>query len=51
MLKINQIINLEKSISFGQKISGHFTQGHVDTVAIIKKLRIIDKTWVINFKF
>jgi riboflavin synthase len=50
MLKINQIINLEKSISFGQKISGHFTQGHVDTVAIIKKLRIIDKTWVINFE-
>ena len=37
LIRLNQIINLEKSLSFGQKISGHFTQGHVDTVAIIKK--------------
>ena len=32
LLKKNQTINLEKSISYGQKISGHFTQGHVDSV-------------------
>ena len=36
-LKLNQIINLEKSLSFGKSISGHFIQGHVDTVAKIKK--------------
>ena len=50
LLKKKQIINLEKSISYGQKISGHFTQGHVDTVAKIKKVKIIDKTWIINFQ-
>ena len=50
LLKKNYIINLEKSISYGQKISGHFTQGHVDTVAKIQKVKIIDKTWIINFK-
>jgi len=50
LLKINQILNLEKSITFGQKISGHFIQGHVDTVAKIEKLRIIDKTWILQFK-
>jgi len=49
-LKLNQIINLEKSLIFGQNISGHFMQGHVDTVAKIKKIKIIDKTWVINFQ-
>tara|TARA_X000000950_G_scaffold241410_1_gene295049 strand:- start:213 stop:800 length:588 start_codon:yes stop_codon:yes gene_type:complete len=49
-LKKNQSINLEKSISYGQKISGHFTQGHVDTVAKIQKIKIIDKTWIINFQ-
>ncbi len=49
-LRKNYIINLEKSVSFGQKISGHFTQGHVDTVAKIKKVKIIDKTWIINFQ-
>ena len=49
-LKKNHTINLEKSISYGQKISGHFTQGHVDTVAKIQKVNIVDKTWIINFK-
>ena len=50
LLKKNQIINLEKSISFGQRISGHFTQGHVDSVAKIQKVKIIDKTWIISFQ-
>jgi riboflavin synthase len=49
-LKINQIINLEKSLSFGKSISGHFIQGHVDTVAKIKKIKFIDKAWMINFE-
>ena len=48
--KINQIINLEKSLSYGNKISGHYTQGHVDTVAKVNKIYIIDKTWLIKFK-
>ena len=50
LLKKNQIINLEKSISFGQKISGHFIQGHVDTVAKTQKVKIIDKTWIIKLQ-
>ena len=49
-LKINQIINLEKSLSFGKSISGHFIQGHVDTVAKIQKIIFIDKAWMINLK-
>tara|TARA_B100001063_G_scaffold96584_1_gene90222 strand:- start:2084 stop:2671 length:588 start_codon:yes stop_codon:yes gene_type:complete len=49
-LKINQKINLEKSIFYGQKISGHFTQGHVDTVAKIKRIEILGKTWIIKFQ-
>ena len=49
-LKLNQIINLEKSLSFGKKISGHFIQGHVDTVAKIKKIQFIDKAWTINLE-
>ena len=49
-LKINHIINLEYSLVFGQKISGHFIQGHVDTTAKIKKIFSIDKTWVIKLQ-
>ena len=50
LLEKDHVINLEKSITYGQKISGHFTLGHVDTVAKIQKVKIIDKTWIINFK-
>ena len=50
-IKINQLINLEKSLSYGQKISGHFTQGHVDTIAIVKKIIFFDKSWLIRLKF
>ena len=49
-LKVGQIINLEKSLVYGQKISGHFTQGHVDTTAIVKKIVFIDKSWVLRLK-
>ena len=49
-LKLNQIVNIEKSLIFGQNISGHFTQGHVDSVAKIKKILFIDKTWLIKFE-
>ena len=49
-IKKNQVINLEKSLSFGKSISGHFTQGHVDTVAKIKTIKIVDKTWLIKFQ-
>jgi len=50
ILKLDQKINLEKSLSFGQNISGHFIQGHVDAVAKINKIKFLDKTWVVKFK-
>ena len=49
-IKIGQVINLEKSLIYGQKISGHFTQGHVDTTAKIKKINIIDNSWSITLE-
>ena len=50
MIKKKQVINLEKSMVYGQKISGHFIQGHVDTVGKIQTIKIIDKTWMINIQ-
>ena len=49
-VRIGQIVNLEKSLVFGQKISGHFVQGHVDAVARIKKISFIDKSWFLRLK-
>ena len=48
--KIGQIVNLEKSLLFGQNISGHFVQGHVDTVAKVKKINFVDKSWFLRLK-
>ena len=50
LVKLNEVINLEKSLSYGKKISGHYSQGHVDTVAKVKQISVIDKTWLIKFK-
>ena len=48
--KIGKIINLEKSIKYGDEVSGHYAQGHVDTVGKVLNIRIIDKTWIIKIK-
>ena len=48
-IKLNQIINLEKSLKFGNEISGHFVQGHVDTTSKLKKKFIYGKSWYLYF--
>ena len=48
--KIGKFINIEKSLLNGQKISGHYVQGHVDSTAKIKKISIADKTWIIKLE-
>ena len=48
--KKGDIINLEKPLKFGNRISGHFVQGHVDTTCSIEKIHFIGKSWLINFK-
>ena len=40
-------VNIEKSLSYGTKISGHYVQGHVDAIAKLKKISILDKTWIV----
>ena len=48
--KKGDIINLEKPLKYGNRISGHFVQGHIDTTCLIKKIQLVGKSWVINFK-
>ena len=44
------LVNLEKSLKYGDRISGHFVQGHVDTTCTTKKIDFIGKSRFINFK-
>ena len=48
--KKGDIINIEKSLKFGERISGHFIQGHVDTTSQIDKIVKMGKSWEIYFK-
>ena len=42
-------INLEPPLKKGQNISGHICQGHVDYVAAVKKIKLIDKSYLVEF--
>ena len=48
--KIGDFINIEKSLNYGNKISGHYVQGHVDTTGLVLNIKFLDKTWVVSFK-
>jgi riboflavin synthase len=49
-LKINDKINLELPLKYGQKISGHICQGHVDTIGKIISINKIDKSYLFDFE-
>ena len=48
-IKIGNVINIETPIKFGEKISGHITQGHVDCVGKISSIKKVDKSYLFNF--
>jgi riboflavin synthase len=45
-LKVNDKINLELPLKYGEKISGHICQGHVDTVGKVLSFKKIDKSYL-----
>ena len=47
--KIGDMINLELPIKFGDKISGHLCQGHVDTVGKVRNIIKKDKSYIFDF--
>ena len=48
-IKKGDVINLELPIKNGQNISGHICQGHVDYVSKVKKIKLIDKSYLMEF--
>jgi riboflavin synthase len=49
-LKIGNTVNIEKSLAYGNKISGHYVQGHIDTTGRVMNINILNKTWIVTFK-
>ena len=49
-LKIKDLINLELPLKYGQKISGHICQGHVDTTGKTLNVKKVDKSYIFDFE-
>ena len=49
LIKLKDEINLELPLKFGQAISGHICQGHVDTIARVDKIKRNDKSIIFTF--
>ena len=48
-VKVNDFINLELPLKFGQKISGHICQGHIDCTGKISFIKKVDKSYLFEF--
>ena len=48
-VKKGDTINLDLPLKKGQNISGHICQGHVDYVSKVKKIKLIDKSYQMEF--
>jgi riboflavin synthase len=49
-LKANEKINLELPLKYGEKISGHICQGHVDSVGKIIFIKKIDQSYLFDLE-
>ena len=48
-VKVGDHINLELPLKFGNKISGHICQGHVDCTSKLSSIKKIDKSYLFEF--
>ncbi len=49
--KINSVINLERALKVGDRLDGHFVQGHVDATGICTSAKALEGSWLFQFTF
>ncbi|MEM0998885.1 MAG: riboflavin synthase [Bacteroidota bacterium] len=50
-LKPGDEVNVERCMKVGQRLDGHFVQGHVDTVGTVEEVKEVDGSWMYHFSF
>ena len=50
-LKLGDKVNLERCLRVGDRLDGHFVQGHVDQTAICKYIGNENGSWTFTFKY
>ena len=49
-IKLYDKVNLELPLVYGQRISGHICQGHIDTIGKVLSIKKIDKSYLFHFE-
>jgi len=49
--KAGDEVNLERSLRVGDRLDGHFVQGHVDTTAVCMQRESLGGSWLFRFRF
>jgi riboflavin synthase len=51
LLKVDDIVNLERSLLMNGRLDGHIVQGHVDQTAVCVEKRSSDGSWSFTFRY
>lgn len=49
--KVGDIVNIERSLKLGDRLDGHFVQGHVDSTATCIEKQTLEGSWLFRFRF
>lgn len=49
--QIGDTVNLERAMKIGDRLDGHFVQGHVDSIAKCVEKQTLDGSWLYRFQF
>ncbi len=49
--QVGDLVNLERALKVGDRLDGHFVQGHVDAVAACSKVEQLDGSWLYTFNY
>ncbi|XZF12476.1 riboflavin synthase [Chitinophagaceae bacterium MMS25-I14] len=49
--KTGDRVNLERSLRVGDRLDGHFVQGHVDATAVCIEKQTLEGSWLFRFRF
>lgn len=49
--RVGDVVNIERSLKIGDRLDGHFVQGHVDTTATCIEKKVLEGSWLFRFRF
>jgi riboflavin synthase len=51
LLKIGDVVNLERSMKLNDRLDGHLVQGHIDQIGVCTKITDAHGSWIFSFEF